>query len=66
MPKGVELTEFYLENQGRPASTMKPDMETNQQAVAVGTGMTRAFLAAVVITLDEGVITKDGDIVYRG
>lgn len=62
---GQELTEFYEERQGRPASKMALDMESHKPPVVFGSAISLAYLSSVIITFEDTVVLRDGAIVYR-
>ena len=59
------LTEFYEEKQGRPASKMTVDMESRRPPVVSGSAISLGYLSSVILTYEDTVVVMDGDILYR-
>ncbi len=60
-----ELTEFYEEKQGRPASRMALDMESRKSPVVSTSAISLAYLSSVIMTYEGTVVINQGKIVYR-
>ena len=59
------LTEFYEERQGRPASKVAVDMESHRPPVVTGSAISLGYLSSVILTYEDTVVVRDGDILYR-
>ena len=67
MDIGIEMRnpEIYVEKQGRPASNVALDMDRRKNVVSSSSSISLAYLSSVIITFEDTIVLRDGDIVYR-